>query len=42
MRGLLERNPAEGRKALEALFDGSVTFTAVSAAGGAKRYRGRR
>jgi site-specific DNA recombinase len=38
LRGLLGRNPAEGRKALEALLAGPLTFAPVDADGG-RRYQ---
>ena len=39
LSGLLGRNPTEARKALEALPEGPLTFAAVDAVGGGRRYR---
>ena len=38
LQGLLDRNPTEGRKALEALLTGPLKFTPIDADGG-RRYR---
>ncbi len=39
LKALLDGNPAEGRKALEALLDGPVTFTPIEEDDGRRRYQ---